>query len=70
MSLILKNMALPLWVGLFCLLVGMVLPWQIPVNQLASDPDRASLALALGCIGGIVAFAAMLRQLSGKEVLN
>lgn len=50
--------------------IGVVLPWQIPVNQLASDPDRASLALALGCIGGIVAFAAMLWQLSGKEVLN
>lgn len=35
--------------------VGVVLPWQIPVNQLASDPARAQLALALGGVGGCVA---------------
>ena len=48
--------------------VGVVLPWQIPVNQLASDPARARLALALGCIGGCVAFALMLWRMSRREV--
>ena len=49
--------------------VGVVLPWQIPVNQLASDPARAGLALALGCGGGCIAFAAMLWRMSRREVL-
>lgn len=48
---------------------GVFLPWQIPVNQLASDPARAQLALLLGCIGGCIAFAAMLRHLGQREVL-
>ena len=48
--------------------IGVVLPWQIPVNQLASDPARAQLALALGAIGGCIAFAAMLRHLGQREV--
>ena len=48
--------------------IGVVLPWQIPVNQLASDPARAQLALLLGCIGGCIAFAAMLRHLGQREV--
>lgn len=50
--------------------IGVVLPWQIPVNQLASDPARAQLALALGCIGGCVVFALMLWRLSRREVLT
>jgi ABC-2 type transport system permease protein len=50
--------------------IGAFLPWQIPVNQLASDPARAQLALALGCIGGCAVFAAMLWQLSRREVLG
>ena len=50
--------------------IGVVLPWQIPVNQLASDPARAQFALALGCIGGCAVFAAMLWQLSRREVLG
>ena len=49
--------------------IGVVLPWQIPVNQLASDPARAQIALLLGCIGGCIAFAAMLRHLGQREVL-
>ena len=49
--------------------IGVVLPWQIPINQLASDPDRALLALAIGTLGGVVAFAAMLWRLSTREVL-
>jgi len=38
MSPVIKNLALPLWVGLFCLLAGIVLPWQAGVylhNHLA-----------------------------------
>ena len=49
--------------------VGAILPWQIPVNQLASDPLRVQFTLALGCIGGCLVFAAMLWQLSRHEVL-
>jgi ABC-2 type transport system permease protein len=48
--------------------VGLVLPWQIPINQLASDPDRAALALAIGTVGGLVAFAGMLVHLGRREV--
>ena len=49
--------------------VGVVLPWQIPVNQLASDPARADVALVIGFCGGIVAFAVMLWELSRREVV-
>jgi ABC-2 type transport system permease protein len=49
--------------------IGVVLPWQIPINQLASDPDRALLALAIGAVGGGAAFVAMLWRLSRREVL-
>jgi len=48
--------------------VGVVLPWQIPVNQLASDPARADLALAIGAIGGCFLFALMLWRLARREV--
>jgi ABC-2 type transport system permease protein len=49
--------------------IGIVLPWQIPINQLASDPDRALLALAIGTVGGGICFAAMLWRMSAREVL-
>ena len=49
--------------------IGVVLPWQIPINQLASDPDRALLALCIGAVGGALALAAMLWRLSVREVL-
>lgn len=49
--------------------VGVFLPWQIPVNQLASDPARGQLALAIGLGGGIVALALMLWHLDRREVL-
>lgn len=49
--------------------IGVVLPWQIPVNQLASDPARAGLALAIGGIGGGVVMLAMLRSLSRRDVV-
>jgi hypothetical protein len=48
--------------------IGVVLPWQIPVNQLAPDAWRAQAALAMGAIGGLVALAAMLWALSRREV--
>jgi lantibiotic transport system permease protein len=46
-----------------------VLPWQIPVNQLASDPARADLALLVGLIGGALACGWLLRDLARREVL-
>ena len=49
--------------------IGVLLPWQIPVNQLAADPGRAQLALAIGACGGILASLAMLWRLSRREVL-
>jgi lantibiotic transport system permease protein len=48
--------------------IGVVLPWQIPVNQLAEDPARAQLALMIGFFGGCIAFIAMLVDLSRREV--
>ena len=49
--------------------VGVVLPWQIPVNQLASDPARADLALAVGLLGGCLVFVLMLWRLARREVV-
>jgi ABC-2 type transport system permease protein len=49
--------------------VGVLLPWQIPVNQLASDPFRAQVALAIGLGGGCVALLAMLWHLGRREVV-
>ncbi|MBP1472817.1 ABC transporter permease [Frateuria sp. MAH-13] len=48
--------------------VGVVLPWQVPINMLASDPLRARLALAWGCLGGLAALAVMLLHLARREV--
>jgi hypothetical protein len=48
--------------------IGVLLPWQIPVNQLASDPFRVQVALAIGAGGGAVALLAMLWHLSRREV--
>lgn len=50
--------------------VGAILPWQTPVNQLATDPMRAKFTLALGCIGGCAVFVVMLWRLSRREVLG
>ena len=49
--------------------IGAILPWQIPINQLASDPVRAQLALGLGYAGGCAVFALMLWRLARREVL-
>jgi lantibiotic transport system permease protein len=48
---------------------GVALPWQIPVNQLAADPARADLALAIGGLGGVGAAIAMVWHLSRRDVL-
>jgi ABC-2 type transport system permease protein len=48
---------------------GMLMPWQIPVNQLAADGARADVTLAIGCIGGAVAFLLMLWRMGRREVL-
>lgn len=48
--------------------LGVFMPWQIPVNQLAADPERATVALAVGALGGCAALGAMLWQLSRSEV--
>ena len=49
--------------------IGAFLPWQIPVNQLASDPARAHLTLMLGFAGGCIALIAMTWHLGQREVL-
>ncbi len=49
--------------------IGAFLPWQIPVNQLASDPARAQLALLFGFAGGCIALIAMTWHLCRREVL-
>lgn len=49
--------------------IGVFLPWQIPVNQLASDPSRAYLALLFGFAGGCITLVAMTWHLGRREVL-
>lgn len=48
--------------------IGVVLPWQIPVNMLASNPARADLALLIGFVGGLAVLLVMLIHLSRREV--
>lgn len=50
--------------------IGALMPWQIPVNQLATDPARADFTLALGFAGGAIALALMLWRLSRREWLS
>jgi ABC-2 type transport system permease protein len=47
---------------------GPYFPWLIATNALASDPARAQLALGVGTVGGLAAAAAMLVDLSRREV--
>ncbi|WP_420431855.1 ABC transporter permease [Hyphobacterium sp.] len=46
---------------------GLVFPWLLPVNVLATDAARSELAIAIGAIGGLTAFAAMILWLSRKD---
>jgi len=48
---------------------GVFLPWQMPVNMLASEPWRVNAALGLGCGLGLVALILMTIHLSRREVL-
>jgi ABC-2 type transport system permease protein len=48
--------------------IGVLSPWQIPINQLAEDPARAQLALLLGFGGGCMALVAMTWHLARREV--
>ena len=47
---------------------GVFLPWQMPVNMLATDAWRWQTALALGCGGGLLVLGLMLVSLSRREV--
>lgn len=49
--------------------VGVFLPWQMPVNMLATEGWRMPTALGLGFAGGLVLLALMLWHLSRREVL-
>jgi ABC-2 type transport system permease protein len=49
--------------------VGVFLPWQMPVNMLATEGWRLQTALGLGFGGGLVLLALMLWHLSRREVL-
>jgi ABC-2 type transport system permease protein len=48
---------------------GPYFPWLIATNALATDPARAQLALTVGVVGGVVAVAAMLIDLSRREIV-
>lgn len=47
---------------------GVFMPWQMPVNMLASDAWRADVALTLGGAGGLLAILLMVAHLSWHEV--
>ena len=46
---------------------GAYFPWLIPTNALASNPDRAEMAIAIGLWGGLALLAVMLLHLSRRE---
>jgi ABC-2 type transport system permease protein len=48
---------------------GPYFPWLIATNVLAADPARAQLALGVGVVGGLLAVAAMLVDLSRREIV-
>lgn len=48
---------------------GVFLPWQMPVNMLASEPWRVTTALGLGGGVGLLALIALTVHLSRREVL-
>lgn len=50
--------------------IGMLLPWQLPVNQMASDPQRANITLFLGTVGGVCVLAAMMWRLGRRELVG
>lgn len=48
---------------------GVFLPWQMPINMLASEAWRVNTALGLGAGLGLVALVLMIVHLSRREVL-
>ncbi len=48
---------------------GVFLPWQMPINMLASEAWRVNTALGLGAGLGLVALVLMTMHLSRREVL-
>jgi ABC-2 type transport system permease protein len=48
---------------------GPYFPWLIPTNALATDPANAQLALTVGVVGGLLVTAAMLVDLSRREMV-
>lgn len=49
--------------------IGVFLPWQMPVNMLATDGWRMHTALGLGLGGGLLVLTLALWHLSRREVL-
>ncbi len=48
---------------------GAFFPWLIPTNALASDPQRAAMAIDVGFYGGLAVALLMLVDMSRKEAL-
>ncbi|WP_300531245.1 ABC transporter permease [Maricaulis sp.] len=48
---------------------GLYFPWLMPVNVLASDAERAALAITLGTTGGLILYAAAIIWLSRRDWL-
>ena len=46
---------------------GIFFPWLMPVNMLATDPERAQIALALGGGGGTLLFVLLVIWLSRRD---
>lgn len=49
--------------------VGVLSPWQMPVNMMSSETWRHGIALGLGGGLGLIALVAMIAHLSRREVL-
>ncbi|MGJ3231271.1 MAG: ABC transporter permease [Oceanicaulis sp.] len=47
--------------------LGIYFPWLLPVNMLASEPERAMQALLTGSVGGVAVFALAIVWLSRKD---
>jgi len=48
---------------------GAFFPWLIPTNALASDPERAAMAINIGLYGGLAVTLLMLVDMARKEAL-
>lgn len=46
---------------------GVFMPWQMPLNMLADDPQRVAQALTHGAVGGGLVLTAMMIHLSRRE---